>query len=51
MYLIKEMPLSERPRERLVQIGAKNLADHELIAIIYIYSKSLLSQRFSSTML
>ncbi len=34
MYLIKEMPLSERPRERLVQIGAKNLADHELIAII-----------------
>lgn len=34
MYLIKEMPISERPRERLLQVGAKNMTDHELIAII-----------------
>ncbi len=34
MYLIKEMPLSERPRERLLQVGAKNMTDHELIAIV-----------------
>lgn len=34
MYLIKEMPLSDRPRERLIEIGAKNLADFELLAIL-----------------
>lgn len=34
MYLIKEMPLSERPRERLLQVGAKNMTDNELIAIV-----------------
>jgi DNA repair protein RadC len=34
MYLIKEMPLSERPRERLLEVGAKNMTDHELIAIV-----------------
>ena len=34
MYLIKEMPVSDRPRERLIEIGAKNLADFELLAII-----------------
>lgn len=34
MYLIKEMPLSDRPRERLIEIGAKNLADYELLAIV-----------------
>ena len=28
------MPLSERPRERLLQVGAKNMTDHELIAIV-----------------
>lgn len=32
--MIKEMPLNERPRERLVDYGAKNLADHELLAIL-----------------
>lgn len=34
MYLIKEIPLSDRPRERLLEIGAKNLADFELLAIV-----------------
>lgn len=34
MYLIKEMPLSDRPRERLIEIGAKNLSDFELLAIL-----------------
>jgi len=34
MYMIKEMPLNERPRERLVDYGAKNLTDHELLAIL-----------------
>lgn len=33
-YKIKEMPLQERPRERLKQVGLKNLSDKELLAII-----------------
>ena len=33
-YKIKDMPKTERPRERLKQIGAKNLSDKELLAII-----------------
>lgn len=32
--LIKDFPESERPRERLVKYGAKNLSTNELIAII-----------------
>ncbi|MEK7173006.1 MAG: UPF0758 domain-containing protein, partial [Patescibacteria group bacterium] len=31
---IKEMPLVERPRERLMEKGAKNLKDSELLAIL-----------------
>ena len=32
--LIKEVPKEERPRERLVRYGAKNLSTEDLIAII-----------------
>lgn len=32
--LIKDIPKSERPRERLVRFGAKNLSNEELISII-----------------
>jgi DNA repair protein RadC len=32
--IIKEMPIHERPRERLVEVGAKNLLDYELLAIL-----------------
>lgn len=31
---IKDFPLSERPRERLKDVGAKNLTDKELLSII-----------------
>ena len=31
---IKEIPLSERPRERLINFGSENLSDEELLAII-----------------
>ncbi len=34
MYLIKDMPRAERPRERLVRLGPKSLNSFELIAII-----------------
>ncbi len=32
--LIKEMPLTERPRERLLKYGSSNLSNEELLAII-----------------
>ena len=32
--LIKEMPENLRPRERLLEFGAKALSDQELLAII-----------------
>ncbi len=35
MYLIKEMPTSERPRERLMKYGAKALSNEELLAILF----------------
>jgi DNA repair protein RadC len=35
MYKIKEMPVSERPRERLVQYGETVIQTHELIAILF----------------
>lgn len=35
MYLIKEMPKSERPRERLIKYGAKSLSNEELLAILF----------------
>lgn len=35
MYLIKEMPLHERPRERLMKYGADSILTHELIAIVF----------------
>lgn len=34
MYKIKELPISERPRERLKEVGVNNLTDKELISII-----------------
>lgn len=34
MKKIKDLPLNERPREKLLLKGAKALADHELLAII-----------------
>ncbi|MFH5882564.1 MAG: RadC family protein [Candidatus Izemoplasmataceae bacterium] len=34
MYLIKEMPYKERPRERFMHYGKEALSNHELIAII-----------------
>jgi len=33
-YLFKEIPVDERPRERLVKYGAEALADYELLAIV-----------------
>src|SRR5690554_4601497 len=34
MYLIKEMPLDERPREKLLKLGVKHLSNVELLAIL-----------------
>ncbi|MFH0992940.1 MAG: DNA repair protein RadC [bacterium] len=34
MYLIREMPAAERPRERLMKYGAENLGTAELLAIL-----------------
>lgn len=34
MYLIKEMPSDQRPRERLIRHGAKALSNAELLAIL-----------------
>lgn len=31
---LKEMPLLERPRERLINVGVENLSDEELLAIV-----------------
>ena len=33
-YKIKDIPKEERPRERLLKVGAENLTNKELIAII-----------------
>lgn len=33
-YLVKEIPITERPRERLIKYGPSSLANHELLAII-----------------
>lgn len=33
-YRVSELPLAERPRERLVNMGAENLSDKELLAIL-----------------
>ncbi len=35
MYMIKDMPQFERPRERLFKYGAKSLSTYELLAIIF----------------
>ena len=34
IYTIKDLPISERPRERLIRQGAKALSDAELLAVI-----------------
>ena len=31
---LKELPVLERPRERLINVGVENLSDEELLAII-----------------
>lgn len=33
-YMVKEIPLADRPRERLMKYGAKSLANYEILAII-----------------
>ena len=33
-YTIKELPESDRPREKLLKFGAENLTDSELLAIL-----------------
>ena len=33
-YKIKDYPISERPRERLKEVGANNLTDREILSII-----------------
>lgn len=33
-YTLKELPPSDRPREKMLEIGAENLTDSELIAIL-----------------
>lgn len=33
-YKVTEIPFSERPRERLINVGAENLSDKELLAIL-----------------
>lgn len=35
MTKIKDLPLHERPREKLVQLGPENLSDAELLAILF----------------
>jgi DNA repair protein RadC len=34
MYLIREMPKEERPRERMIESGASSLSNEELLAIL-----------------
>ena len=34
MYRVRELPKIERPRERLLEVGASNLSNEELLAII-----------------
>ena len=34
MYLVREMPIMERPRERLIESGASALSNEELLAIL-----------------
>lgn len=33
-FMIRDVPLEERPRERLIQDGPKSLSNHELLAIL-----------------
>lgn len=44
--LIKQIPLDERPRERLVKYGAKNLSTEDLIAIILKTGTKELSSKY-----
>ena len=34
MYKIKDLPINERPRERLLNVGVNNLSDKEILSII-----------------
>lgn len=34
LYKIKDLPIEERPRERLIEVGSNNLTDKEIISII-----------------
>ena len=44
--LIKQIPSEERPRERLVKYGARNLSTEDLIAIILKTGTKDYSSRF-----
>ena len=33
-YRVKDIPISERPRERLLKVGVSNLSNEELLSII-----------------
>ena len=49
---MKEVPLSDRPRERLKKVGVSNLSDSELLAIILkTGNKDLSVKEFSSYLL
>ena len=47
--LIKQLPESERPRERLVKYGAKSLSTEDLIAIILKTGTKDFSSKYLST--
>ena len=34
MYKIKDLPIDERPRERLLNVGVNNLSDKEILSVI-----------------
>ena len=44
--LIRQIPKEERPRERLIKYGAKNLSTEDLIAIILKTGTKDYSSRF-----
>ena len=50
-YLIKDIPISERPRERFIKYGPKSLSDIELLAIILKTGTKELSSKDVATSL
>lgn len=45
MYKIKDIPLSDRPRERLISLGSSILSDEELLAVIIKTGKKNMSAK------